>query len=131
MRLILFFKNLLLLLSLICEDIKRPKKREDCFVRSFVGEYNETNAYCCYLQFNKLNWKTLKCSVHFKKEIDNDTIFSTIEFLKAMNSQPKFPSLGEKEEENENEIEDISLDCNSKYINNLKMIINVLIFILI
>ena len=117
MRLILFLSKLLLFLNLICEDVKRPKRREDCFGRTFVGEYNESNAYCCYLKFNKFELKTLKCSVHFKDEIDNNAVFSTIDFLEEMNRQSRSKS----------DIQGISLDCKNNYIKQE----NIFIFLII
>ena len=105
---ILILSNLFLILCLICEDIERPRKKEDCFKRNFVGEFNVSNAYCCFLKFNKNNWKILKCSVHFKDEIDNNAVFSTINFLKSVNSQTSSSS----------EVSGVSLDCLNNYIKN-------------
>ena len=123
MKLILFLSNFLLFICRVCEDFKRPKKKDDCFGRTFVGEYNESNAYCCYFYFEKFNWPIYKCSLHFKDEIDNDAVYSTMDFLKNINSQIE----REEGEEETNEIKIISFDCKSKYI----LIKNIYIFIVI
>ena len=119
MKLVLFLCKLLLILNLICEDIKRPKKREDCFERTFIGEFNEQNAYCCFLYFLKNDWKIFKCSVHFKEEIDNNAVFSTINFLKTMNKQSTSRS----------EIRDFLLDCKYNYLTNINITILLIILI--
>ena len=106
MRFILFISNFLLFFFLICEDLKRPKIREDCFERTFIGEYNESNSYCCFFHFIKFGSKHLKCSVHFKNEIDNNKVNNTIELLKKVNTQT-----GSKDE-----INIISFDCKKDYI---------------
>ena len=118
--LILFLSKLILFLSLICEDIKRPKKKEDCFERTFVGEFNEQNAYCCFLYFLKNDWKIFKCSVHLKEEIDNNAVLKTINFLKKMNNQSGSP----------NEIRDILLDCKHNYLTNINITILLLIILI-
>ena len=128
MRLFLIFNNIVLFLCLICEDLKRPWKREECFERTFIGEHNESNSYCCFLSFYKSGWETFKCSLHFKNEIDNNAIKNTIQFLKEVNTQYK--KKDDDEEEN-NEIEDIKLDCHTNYIkhvNNIYLFIIVLLF---
>ena len=114
MRLIIILNNLLLCLFLICEELKRPKKKEDCFERTFVGEYNKANSYCCFLHFIKSEIKILKCSLHFKDEIDNNAIISTIDFLKRVNMQTN----------STDEVEIISLDCKINYIA-----INIFVFV--
>ena len=68
----------------------------------------------------KFGWKTLKCSVHFKDEIDNNAVFSTIDFLKAKNSQTR----------SNKEVQDISLDCENYYIK-YKHIFNIFLIIFI
>ena len=118
MRWFLFLNNFLLFLCLICEDLKRPKKKEDCFERNFVGEFNQTNALCCYFHLKKNIWHIYKCSVHFKDEIENNAVDSTIEFLKNINMQSE-----------EEDIEVISLDCKQNFIkikNILLLIISIL-----
>ena len=96
--------SILLYSCTFCEDVIRPKTKKECFQRTFVGEFNKDNAYCCYLNFNKQGNEINKCSIHFKNEIDNEEVTNTIKFLKEVNTQY------------ENEIVEInSLDCFSKY----------------
>ena len=121
MRLIVFLNNLLLCFFLICEDVKRPKKREDCFERTFVGEYNKTNSYCCFFHFIKSELKILKCSIHFKDEIDNNAIHSTIDFLKSVNTQTN----------STDEVEIISLDCKINYIKNTNVFVFLFLIIIL
>ena len=121
MKKLLFLSKLFLLLSLNCEDIERPKNKEDCFNRNFIGEFNKANAYCCFLKFTKFDWKTLKCSVHFKDEIDNNEVFSTIKFLKYANSQTS----------SSKEVDEISLDCKNNYINNTNLFLFIILFLYI
>ncbi len=121
MRWFLFLNNFLLFLCLICEDLKRPKKKEDCFERTFVGEFNQSNALCCFLYFKKFDWPIYKCSVHFKDEIENNAVDSTMEFLKNINTQ--------YESEDSKEIEIISFDCKQNYIK-IKSIFSLILSIL-
>ena len=104
MKFFLFIANFLFLLCLVCEDLKRPKSKYECFDRTFVGEYNNENAYCCHFQFEKNGVVVNKCSVHFKNEIDNGQVSSTIDFLKEVNTQK---CCG---------IKFISFDCKQYYI---------------
>ncbi len=121
MRWLLIFNNILIYLCLACENLKRPKIKEDCFQRTFTGEYNETNSYCCFLSFLKYGWTTYKCSLHSKDEIDDDAVFSTIDYLRIMNSQENGPDVAE-----------IKLDCKSNFIKYLNIYIYIsFIFILI
>ena len=110
---ILVMNSILLYLCTVCEDVERPKTKEECFKRTFVGEFNKDNAYCCHLNFVKQSFKINKCSIHFKKEIDEGEIDNTIKFLKKVNTQ----LVGEVVEIN-------SLDCISKYFET-----NIFIFI--
>ena len=87
MKWILFLNFFLLYFSMICEDVIRPKKKEDCFKRTFVGEFNKDNSYCCFLNLVKQDESISKCSIHFKKEIDEDKVYETIHFLKNVNTQ--------------------------------------------
>ena len=112
---ILLLNSILLYICTICEDVERPKTREECFKRTFVGEFNKDNAYCCHLNFIKQGMEINKCSIHFKKEIDEGEIDNTIKFLKNVNTQ------------NGGDIVEInSLDCISKYFET-----NIFIFIFI
>ena len=123
MKWFIFLNNILLFLCLICEDLKRPKKKNDCFERTFVGEFNQSNALCCFFHFIKANWPIYKCSVHFKDEIENNAVDSTLEFLKNINTQI------ESENEDYEEIEIISFDCKQNYIkikNIFLLIISIL-----
>ena len=70
MKWILFLNLFLFYFNMICEDVIRPKKKEDCFKRTFVGEFNKENAYCCFLKIVKYGESINKCSIHFKSEID-------------------------------------------------------------
>lgn len=103
--LIIFLSNIILYNCLICEDVIRPKNKKECFQRTFVGEFNITNAYCCFLNFDKAGININKCSIHFKEEIDDEAVYGTIDFLKNANTNY------ENEEVNIN-----SLDCNNNYI---------------
>lgn len=105
--------SILLCFNTFCEDVERPKEKKDCFQRTFVGEFNKDNAYCCYLSMIKQDIEIKKCSIHFKKEIDEGEIDNTIKFLKKVNTQV----VGEVVEIN-------SLDCISKYFET-----NIFIFI--
>ena len=112
---ILLLNSILLYICTICEDVERPKTKEECFKRTFVGEFNKDNAYCCHLNFIKREMEINKCSIHFKKEIDEGEIDNTIKFLKNVNTQ------------NGGDIVEInSLDCISKYFET-----NIFIFIFI
>ena len=112
---ILLINSILLYICTICEDVERPKTKEECYKRTFVGEFNNDNAYCCHLNFIKQGFEINKCSIHFKKEIDNGEIANTIKFLKEVNTQ------------NEGEVVEInSLNCFSKYFEK-----NIFIFIFI
>ena len=103
---------------MICEDVTRPKKKEDCFKRTFVGEFNKDNSYCCFLNLVKQDESISKCSIHFKKEIDEDKIYETIDFLKTVNTQYG------------GEIVEIkSLDCKYNYLKG-NYLIELLIFII-
>ena len=121
MRWIIFVTNILLYLSLICEDLKRPKKKKDCFQRTFVGEYNKNNAYCCYFHFIKSGWEIEKCSVHFKEEIDNDAVKSTMKFLKDINTQNDF----------DDKVTITSFDCKNFFIQYKKIFLFLYIFFII
>ena len=112
---ILLLNSILLYICTICEDVERPKTKEECFKRTFVGEFNKDNAYCCHLNFIKQSFEINKCSIHFKKEIDEGEIDNTIKFLKTVNTQYG----GEIVEIN-------SLDCTSKYFET-----NIFIFLFI
>ena len=112
---ILLLNSILLYICTICEDVERPKTKEECFKRTFVGEFNKDNAYCCHLNFIKQSFEINKCSIHFKKEIDEGEIDNTIKFLEAVNTQYG----GEIVEIN-------SLDCTSKYFET-----NIFIFLFI
>ena len=83
---ILFLNSILLYYNMICEDVIRPESFEDCFNRTFVGEFNNENAYCCFLNMEKGGVEINKCSIHFKDEIDNGTIDYTIQFLTSVNT---------------------------------------------
>ena len=126
MRLFLLFNNIVFLLCMICEELKRPWKKEECFSRTFTGEHNETNSYCCFLSFSKFDWETFKCSVHFKDEIDNNAVKATIEFLKEVNTQEK-----SDDDEEDDEIKNIKLDCHTNYIKYIYIINIFIIFILL
>ena len=105
MKWILFLNLFLFYFNMICEDVIRPKKKEDCFKRTFVGEFNKENAYCCFLKIVKYGESINKCSIHFKKEIDENKIYETIDFLKTVNTQYG------------GEIVEIkSLDCKNNYL---------------
>ena len=118
MKWILFLNCILLYYSLICEDVIRPKEKEDCFKRTFVGEFNETNAYCCFLNLDKSGESINKCSIHFKEEIDDNKVYDTIDFLKYINTHYV----------NE-EVKIKSLDCNYKYLKtNCLIILFIFIF---
>ena len=112
---ILLLNSILLYICTICEDVERPKTKEECFKRTFVGEFNKDNAYCCHLNFIKQSFEINKCSIHFKKEIDDGEIDNTIKFLETVNTQ----YVGEIVEIN-------SLDCTSKYFET-----NIFIFLFI
>ena len=115
---IIFFNCILLYHNKICEDVIRPKKEEDCFKRTFVGEFNKNNSYCCFLSIDKGGETFDKCSIHFKSEIDGDAVFDTIEFLKYVNTH----YVGEQ-------VDIISLDCICKYIKlNYYIIIFFILF---
>ena len=45
--------SILLCFNTFCEDVERPREKKDCFQRTFVGEFNKDNAYCCYLSMIK------------------------------------------------------------------------------
>ena len=118
MKWILFINSFLLYFSLICEDVIRPKEKKECFNRTFVGEFNKNNAYCCFLEIEKEGDNYDKCSIHFKNEIDNDKIYDTINFLKNVNIHY------------ENEVVIIkSLDCECQYLNT-KYLLLLFIFII-
>lgn len=112
---ILFMGSILLCFNTFCEDVERPREKKDCFQRTFVGEFNKDNAYCCYLSMIKQDIEIKKCSIHFKKEIDNDEVFNTINFLKKINTQIVDESVSIN-----------SLDCLSKYFDT-----NIFIYIFI
>ena len=112
---IVFINSILLYCCTFCEDVIRPKSKKECFQRTLVGEFNKDNAYCCYLNFIKQGYEISKCSIHFKKEIDNEEITNTIKFLKEVNTHYG----GEIVEIN-------TLDCISKYFKT-----NIFIFIFI
>ena len=112
---ILLLNSILLYICTICEDVERPKTKEECFKRTFVGEFNKDNAYCCHLNFIKQSFEINKCSIHFKKEINDGEIDNTIKFLETVNTQ----YVGEIVEIN-------SLDCTSKYFET-----NIFIFLFI
>ena len=118
MKWIIFLNCILLYHNMICEDLIRPKEKEDCFKRTFVGEFNKTNAYCCFLNLKKNGESIDKCSIHFKQEIDNDKVYDTIDFLKNVNTHY----------ENE-EVKIKSLDCEYKYLKS-NYLIELFIFIL-
>ena len=118
MKWILFLNLFLFYFNMICEDVIRPKKKEDCFKRTFVGEFNKENAYCCFLNIVKYGESINKCSIHFKKEIDENKIYETIDFLKTVNTQYG------------GEIVEIkSLDCKNNYLKG-NYLIELLIFII-
>ena len=118
MKWILFLNLFLFYFNMICEDVIRPKKKEDCFKRTFVGEFNKENAYCCFLNIVKYGESINKCSIHFKKEIDENKIYETIDFLKIVNTQYS------------GEIVEIkSLDCKYNYLKG-NYLIELLIFII-
>ena len=83
---ILFLNIISLYYNMICEDVIRPESKEDCFNRTFVGEFNEENAYCCFLNMEKEEVEINKCSIHFKDEIENGAIDDTIKFLTFVNT---------------------------------------------
>ena len=118
MKWILFLNLFLFYFNMICEDVIRPKKKEDCFKRTFVGEFNKENAYCCFLKIVKYGESINKCSIHFKKEIDENKIYETIDFLKTVNTQYG------------GEIVEIkSLDCKNNYLKG-NYLVQLLIFII-
>ena len=118
MKWILFLNLFLFYFNMICEDVIRPKKKEDCFKRTFVGEFNKENAYCCFLKIVKYGESINKCSIHFKKEIDENKIYETIDFLKTVNTQYG------------GEIVEIkSLDCKYNYLKG-NYLVQLLIFII-
>ena len=53
MRLFLLFNNIVFLLCMICEELKRPWKKEECFSRTFTGEHNETKQKVSVFVFDK------------------------------------------------------------------------------
>ena len=108
MKWTLFLNCILLYYNMICEDVIRPKEKEDCFRRTFVGEFNKTNAYCCFLNIEKEGESINKCSIHFKDEIDKDSVYDTIKFLKYVNTHYE-----------DEEVTIKSLECNSKYIKTI------------
>ena len=119
MKWTLFLNCILLYYNMICEDVIRPKEKEDCFRRTFVGEFNKTNAYCCFLNIEKEEESINKCSIHFKDEIDKDSVYDTIKFLKYVNTHYE-----------DEEVKIKSLDCNCNYLNT-NYFIGILFFIII
>lgn len=119
MKWTLFLNCILLYFNMICEEVIRPKEKEDCFRRTFVGEFNKTNAYCCFLNIEKEGESINKCSIHFKDEIDKDSVYDTIKFLKYVNTHYE-----------DEEVKIKSLDCNCNYLNT-NYFIGILFFIII
>ena len=108
MKWIVLLNSILIYYGMICEDVIRPKEKEDCLNRTFVGEFNRANAYCCFLEIEKYGNNIKKCSIHFKEEIDNDQIYNTIDFLKYVNTHYE-----------DEEVTIKSLECISKYIKTI------------
>lgn len=119
MKWILFLSNILFYYNMICEDVIRPKEKEDCFNRTFVGEFNKANAYCCFLNIEKEEENINKCSIHFKEEIDNENVYDTINFLKYVNTHYE-----------DEEVKIKSLDCNCNYLK-INFFIETLFFLII
>lgn len=118
MKWIIFFHIFILYYSMICEDIIRPKEKKECLKRTFVGEFNKTNAYCCFLKIEKEGETINKCSIHFKEEIDKNKVYDTIKYLKYVNTHYE-----------DEEVKIKSLDCKYNYLK-MNYLLEIFIYII-